>query len=62
MDKRDWKSVETKQDKKGNTIKKTKTVIYYPDIDNIISYLKRAKGKIEKIEIIEVEKILIKTS
>ncbi len=57
MDKRDWKSVETKQDKKGNIIKKTRTVIYHPDINNIISYLKKVEGKIEKIDIIEVNKI-----
>jgi len=57
MSKNDCISIKTIQDEKGNVItKKTKTVIYYPNIDNIIAHLKKSEGKIEKVEIVEVDK------
>jgi len=52
----DSKSWKTKTDKSGNVTTKIKTVIYYPNIDNIIAHLKKSEGKIEKVEIVEVDK------
>lgn len=57
MSKNDCISIKTIEDERGNVItKKTKTIVYYPNIDNVISHLKKAEGRIEKVEIVEVDK------